>query len=306
MNKHSIRPMLSNAGAEGKGEKGGEDLEGAPESVRAAVLGKDAQLRGNRAGGEQTAEEDAESKAPRLPPKRPVNPTKDEIEKHMPLHIPPMWWCTFCRNGHGISNQHRSKADGEDAIGVTISMDYCFLNGDEREKGILPVLILWDDNLKAIWALPVERKGVEEVVVDWTRKKLEEAGYGGTRITLKSDQEPAMLALKAATAGSRKAETAMIDSPVRESKSNGAVERAVRTWRAQFITLKTHLESRLRENIPGGHPIIDWLGVWAAETHNKFKVGASGRTAYELMVGHRVKHFIVGFGEKVHTSWSLG
>ena len=108
------------------------------------------------------------------------------------------------------------------------------------------------------------RKGAEEVVVKWAKQKLEDAGYGGAKITLKSDREPAMTSLKAAVAGSRKAETAIVDSPVRESKSNGAVERAVRTWRAQYITLKTHLEARLGIRVPDEHPVLEWLAVWAS------------------------------------------
>ena len=80
----------------------------------------------------------------------------------------------------------------------------------------------------------------------------------------------------------------------------------MRTWRSQYITIKTHLEAIFGTRIPDEHPTLEWLAVWAAATLNKFKVGINGRTAYEMMVGHRVKHFVVGFGEKVQFKMTLG
>ena len=50
--------------------------------------------------------------------------------------------------------------------------------------------------------------------------------------------------------------------------------------------------------MPFGHPLLSWLSTWAAEIINKYRP-RNGRTAYELMTGHRVKHMIVGFGENI-------
>ena len=61
----------------------------------------------------------------------------------------------------------------------------------------------------------------------WVVDKLDECTYSGFPMTLKSDQEPAMLSLKHAIALRRRAETPMIESPVMESKSNGKIERAI-------------------------------------------------------------------------------
>ena len=44
-------------------------------------------------------------------------------------------------------------------------------------------------------ALPVESKGAQEQVVKWITDKLDEAGYAGLPVTIKSDQEPAIKAL---------------------------------------------------------------------------------------------------------------
>ena len=85
--------------------------------------------------------------------------------------------------------------------------------------------------------MEVDSKGVDTGAgVKWLYDKLNFAGYSGMKITVRSDQEPSILAFQEAIALRRKAETALIESPVRESKSNGLVERAVRNWRDQYRT----------------------------------------------------------------------
>ena len=64
-------------------------------------------------------------------------------------------------------------------------------------------------------------------------ERLQVAGYGGVKVTMKSGNEASSIALKMAIAVNRKAETALIESPVMESQSNGHVERAFRNWRHQ-------------------------------------------------------------------------
>ena len=52
--------------------------------------------------------------------------------------------------------------------------------------------------------------------------------------------------------------------------------------------------------LPVAHPLMGWLVLWAGEILLKYKVRESGRTAYENMTGHRVKHPVVMFGETLH------
>ena len=125
---------------------------------------------------------------------------------------------------------HAQNLDGHaNELGATVSLDYCFMTPDEEEEDMRAILIGYDHQKSGFWALPVESKGAQEQVVKWIAEKLEEAGYAGVPVTIKSDQEPAMIALKQAVAIKRKAETPLIESPVRESKSNGRIERAIRT-----------------------------------------------------------------------------
>ena len=161
------------------------------------------------------------------------------------------------------------------------------------------ILVVYDHSKLGLWTLAVDRKGADENVVKWLVEKSEECGYSGIKLTLKSDQEPAMLALKKAMAFRRKAETPLIESPVRESKSNGKIERAIRRWQGQFRTLRHHLEARLGCKIEMDGALVEWLIVWTADILTKYLVHANGRTSYEMYTQHKCKHQIVGFGEKV-------
>ena len=105
----------------------------------------------------------------------------------------------------------------------------------------------------------------------------------------------------------RGCEIALIESPIRESKSNGQVERAVRTWRDQYRTMRHYFEYRMKVKLEKCGALSSWLTTWASEVLNKYKVHENGRTAYGMMTQHKCKHLIVGFGERVdfqHTATS--
>ena len=139
------------------------------------------------------------------------------MEEHLPTHLPYQNWCPHCVAGRGIIWRHATSKEDREKLGVTISIDYCFMSPEEVEKDTCPILILYDDNLDAIGALPVQAKGANQSVVKWCIEILDVAGYSNSDITIKSGQEPAILALKAAIAANRSGKTAVIDSPVRES-----------------------------------------------------------------------------------------
>ena len=231
--------------------------------------------------------------------RRPDTPTKKEIEDHFPLHVHFRAWCPHCQAGKSTSKQHRQSGEDE-VLGPCVSLDYAFKYDDDKEEAVSPVLVAVDKGTGAIWALEVDKKGVSDGVgAKWLVDKLNVAGYHGMKVTLMSDQEPSMLALKNAIAMLRTSETAFVESTVRQSKCNGRVERAIRNWRDQYRTLRHFLEHRMKEKMKEGSALSTWLVTWSAEVINKYRIQPSGRTAYEQMTGHRCKHAVVGFGEKV-------
>ena len=117
-------------------------------------------------------------------------------------------------------------------------------------------------------------------------------------MTIKWDQELAMIHLKPASALRRKAETPMIESPVRGSKSNGKIEKAIRSWQSQFRTMCQRLEYWLTKQITNDSALVAWLMLQVAGVISKYRVLPNGRTSYEMKTHHACKHNIHGFGEE--------
>ena len=82
----------------------------------------------------------------------------------------------------------------------------------------------WNPNL-GIQVYVTWRKGVVLWLPREVNSELEMLGYGGCRVDLKSDQENAVMGVKRSVAAERSSPTSMLESPVRESQSNGKMER---------------------------------------------------------------------------------
>ena len=181
-------------------------------------------------------------------------------------------------------------------------MDHCFLGSSEEEEESAhqnPFLILFDNATEAIFAVAVPSKATKPWIVEFVKSVLYELGYGQLKIAIKCDQARELQELRRAVANSRTVATVPIDVPVRESKANGGMERAVRTWSGQFRTLKSHFEYETKTRIPLHHPLLQWMAWWAAGIYNRFAVRHHGRTAHEYATGHKTKLPVACFGETV-------
>ena len=114
---------------------------------------------------------------------------------------------------------------------------------------------------------------------------LRECGCHMTDITLKSDQEPAIIAQleDIAKARGRKGpmQTVIEHSPSYASKSNGVVERAVRSVEEHIRVMRSALEEKYKMKLGLNHPIWTWLTEYASFLFNRCEVGRDGQTAYE-------------------------
>ena len=105
-------------------------------------------------------------------------------------------------------------------------------------------------------------------------------------ITLKSDQEESIKALKKVVVSiKRNSATAMIESPVRVSKANN-IERAIRTFQLQLRTLRCQLEERIHCKVPKGSPMMSWLINFTSDVLNRYKIHPNGRTNFEMTTEH--------------------
>ena len=140
----------------------------------------------------------------------------------------------------------------------------------------------------------VHQKGMgKEGEMSWLIKDLHEElkswghpGGGGNRLILKSDGEPAIVAVREALAAYHGGSVTPEQPPKGEHQSNGAVEEAGRTVRDMVRVLKSQLEGKLDRLIDGQEPIMQWMARWAAMSLSRFKVGRDGKTAYQRQTGN--------------------
>ena len=110
--------------------------------------------------------EDDEVRQPRVV-RRPMAPTKAEIEEHYPLHLNFRSWCEHCMAGKGKHDPHRIEPHDRERLGITFNADYAFMSPEEKEEDMQPSLVMYDDDKEAFWAIGVENKGASEPVVEY-------------------------------------------------------------------------------------------------------------------------------------------
>ena len=78
---------------------------------------------------------------------------------------------------------------------------------------------------------------------------IEEFGYFGARVRIKSDQEPAIVDVQRSVIAKRgNAPTGLVNSPVGDSQSNGRVENAIKKVRNVVKTILSSLEKMWRQS----------------------------------------------------------
>ena len=192
--------------------------------------------------------------------KNPATPSAAERAAHEITHWPFRDWCIACMKSRGIGQPHRSVKDEDKQSEVPRAiMDYGFIKEDqtaiEDEHGAsevarvcMTILVMVETLCNSVWAYSIEGKGAASA--DWLAPKIVEdmntIGMANERIIAKSDQEPAIVQLQHEVARLRKdAGTAIENSRVGDSNSNGAVERAIREVKGMTRTLRCHLEEKL-------------------------------------------------------------
>ena len=137
------------------------------------------------------------------------------------------------------------KMDGREVEVPEVHLDYMFM-GEEHGEGTLAVLVARDRSTKATFATVVPRKSTGEWIVKRVGAWLREVGLEFTEIIMKSDNEPALVSVvegigrwRAMKGGGR---MSVEHSPRYCSKSNGIVERAVRSVQGVVRTLRSALE----------------------------------------------------------------
>ena len=134
-------------------------------------------------------------------------------------------------------------------------------------------------------------EGNVDMVAEKIKQDIEDMGHR-EEVTLKSDQEPALLDLVNAIGRVRGGVTHKEKAKARDSQSNGVAERAVQSVEGMVRTMKIDLEEKLGTQVPCAHPIMSWMVEHAAETLNRYLVGEDGKTAYERLRGKKSRRHV--------------
>ena len=247
----------------------------------------------------------------------PGMPTAAQVAEHNLSHIPARPWCAACVRGKG-KDKHSLRLAGaysENQV-PRVRLDYCFLtenvetaqaeHGQEeatRAGASLTVLVMQESQCRSVWAYAVEHKGSSEAwVVDQIAEDLETIGLRNDRIIIKSDQETSAndIAREVSKCRATTYGTALENSAVGDSNSNGTVERAIQDVEGQCRTMRSALEERLAVPVKIDSPVVPWLIRHAAVLITRCRVRPSGRTSFEMMKGRRSNGKLAEFGEVMH------
>jgi hypothetical protein len=243
---------------------------------------------------EHPADEAREAK----PARDPGAPTQAMRDAHAATHLPFRSWCDECVQGRRDAPPHcRSKrAAGEVP---EVAFDYAFVRRDDEEE-VATLLVMRDRDSKAIRAWVLERKGADLAeTVHRAVAGVRDLGYRG-RVLIRTDGEPALVALRNAITQALPDGATPISTPVGESASNGGIEGAVKIVKGLLRVHLAALERRLGAKFPSGHPVLTWLVEHVGDIVSKYMVGLDGRTAYERLFGRPVREEGLEFGETLH------
>ena len=293
------------------GQDGETDHEMPEEKGDSEDLGLDCESSEEQTADSPTGSPEDEAERPKVR-RQPKQPSQKEREEHECTHIPYRSWCSHCVRGRGRNTMHKSVKDspeeeGESAKVPRITMDYFFL-GDEKSKASKnPAMVMIDEETGNRYMRMVAHKGLDEGPEgEWIIKDMHEElkawghpGGGKNALVMKSDGEPAMVAVREALAAYHGGSIAPEKPPKGESQSNGRVEEAGKTIRGIAKVLKDQIERRTQMKIEAEHPVMQWMVRWAAMLHNRYQKGEDGRTAYQRQKGRTCQIEVVPFGEKV-------
>ena len=160
-----------------------------------------------------------------------------------------------------------------------VVIDYAFM-GQEGDESTMPILVVKDCRTRRIFCHSVPCKGIaHEYPVRQLVNDLCLLGY--KRLILKSDGEPAILALKAEVKEKIKIDVLCEEPSVGESQSNGEIENANRLMQGQVRTMFDALKARYGFEIDTKHPALKWLIQHSGAIITRFMTGVDGKTAWE-------------------------
>ena len=195
----------------------------------------------------------------------------------------------------------------------TISMDYQEFDivaeeGQQEEDTArlnVKTIVIKDEPTMTVSSYTVRQKGPGD---NWVVKKIAKdmSERGRTKVILKSDGEPAMIAMQEATQKAREGQQIILNNPpAYNPEPNGACEKAVQDVNGHTRCLKLGLESRIKSSIGDSDAIMEWIIPHSAHLISKYSVGHDGMTPYERLTGKKWRRPICEIGDIVLAKLTL-
>ena len=193
---------------------------------------------------------------------------------------------------------------GKETTIPAIATDYGYLiERDDllQEAAGAPILVSKCDRDRWFGAAIVPTKGADEYAV--AELKNDVIGSGFTEILVRSDNEPAILALKESAATALKLAGVNVkteESALYDSQSNGLAESTVKDVNEAVRTNLACLVRRFGQEFPGGHPVLTLLVKYSVAMVNGCRRGPDGKTADSLRAaqGTQVRESTAAFRRK--------
>ena len=293
--------MLGNNGNDGEEEQ--------PQAADEELVNPVADL----AGQDADIQEEAESQRAL---RDPGSPSKADREEHDLTHLPYRPWCDACVRGRAKDKMSLRLTEAYSHSCVPrVRMDYCYLTEKTADEATgetdqdpgagdsATVLVVQESVCRSVWAYAVDRKGAtEEWVVSQVAEDLDTVGLRNDRVIIKSDQEVSIIDVARAVAEVRATQhgTAIENSSVGDSDSNGTIERAIQDVEQQVRVLRAALEIRINRKVRLIEAVVPWMIRHAACLITRCRIRPCGKTSYQLMKGRKSNAKLAEFGEIVH------
>ena len=209
-----------------------------------------------------------------------------------------------------VAEMHQHRAGGRETTIPAIAIDHGYLNeGDDllQQAAGAPMLVSKCNRDRWIGAAIVPTKGADEYAVAELKNNVMCIGFA--EVLIRSDNEPAILALKESAATALKLASLNVkteESALYDSQSNGLAECAVKDAKDAVRKNLAYLVRRFGQEFPGGHPVLSWLVKCSVAMVNRCRRGPDGKSAYELRKGRKFARVLPHFAEKIlfHDPWT--
>ena len=184
--------------------------------------------------------------------KTPYRPSQEEVDDHDLTHLPYRSWCRHCIRGRGKETGHFQQKTESRTV-PEFHMDFCYPGYEESATEYLNVLVVRMRDTRMTMSSVVPSKSVGEYTTNRIVAFLRECGSDLSKITIKTDQEPAILSIAEDLVRARAAlgadETISENSVAYSHQSNGVVERGVQSVEGMVRTLRSALEASMDDTL---------------------------------------------------------